>query len=218
MLVTFMKRSLLLCLGWAAIQSLQAGGGVRKVDFANSVYPWRESASWPDDLEWQGTAETNLIQLLNGQWELPDEDSIQRRFSGLVLDEVVYGDLQGDSREEAVVVLRFESGGTMYHYWVYVYSVDAGKPRLLAYFRAGDRSARGLYRVYVRNRKLIVELYDPDKSQGDCCSSGFIREGYRWVGQSFVKTGTTGHGSPKSSSRRPVSTFGLPADSRNNPD
>jgi hypothetical protein len=213
-----MNKSLLLCLGWAAIQSLQAGGSIRKVDFANSVYPWRESASWPDDLEWQGTAETNVIQLLNGRWERPDEDSDQRRLSGLVLDEVVYSDLQGDSREEAVVVLRFDSGGTMYYYWVYVYSADATKPRLLAYFRAGDRSARGLYRVYVRNRKLIMELYDPDKREGDCCSSGFTRESYRWNGQVFAKTGTTGHGSPKFSSRRPVSTFGLPADPTHQPD
>ena len=219
MLVTSMKKSLLLCLGWAVSRSLQAGGGGAEGRFREQRLSLaRESASWPDDLEWQGTAETNLIQLLDGRWELPDEDSVQRRFSGLVFDEVVYGDLQGDSREEGRRRSSFRIGRHDVSLLGYVSPRGRRQAEAPGVLPCGRPSARGLYRVYVQNRKLIVELYDPDKAQGDCCSSGFIREGYRWAGQSFVKTGTTGHGSPKSSSRRPVSTFGLPSDSRNEPD
>jgi len=184
---------------------------IREVDFANHTYPWHRTEEWPDRLEWQRSAEPNRINLVKGRWREPDSEKDQR-YSGLTLEEVVYGDLTGDDADEAVVVIRYDTGGTQYHHFVYVFSPGVKGPRLLAWFRSGDRSANGLYQVSLSNCGLVVDLYDPDKQQGDCCSSGFIRQRYRWSGTAFTKDGAIQHGSPRRVSRRAVSPFGLPQD------
>ena len=155
--------------------------------------------------------------MLKGRWREPDSETIAQNgfhllFNGLTLEEVVYGNLTGDHEDEAVVVLRYDTGGTQYHHFVYIYSPDVKGPRLLAWFRAGDRSANGLYQVSVREGKVVIALYDPEKQQGDCCSSGFIRQRYRWNGSGFAEEGVAERGPSRNPSRRQVSTFGLPYD------
>jgi hypothetical protein len=205
---TIMKLAFL-CFGCFIAVAAPPGENIRTIDFANHEYPWRASDSWPHELEWLRASEPNRIQLVNGRWKMHDYD-FKQPFSGLTLEEVVYGDLTGDSKDEAVAVVRYDSGGTQYYYWVYIYSADANGPKLLAYFRTGDRAAQGLYRVYLRNGKLVVELYDPEKQEGDCCSSGLLRQQYRWDGQAFHTVGPMTRGRARHESRRRVSTFGLP--------
>jgi hypothetical protein len=93
-------------------------------------------------------------------------------------------------------------------YFVYIYSLKDGKPDLLGYFHTEDRANNGLYRVYADGGNLVVELFDPAKQTGDCCSTGFIRTRYRWHDGKFEATGTAELGTPESSSRFRVSTFG----------
>ena len=147
-----------LCFGCFIAAAAPPGGNIRTIDFANHEYPWRASDSWPHELEWLGASEPNRIRLVNGRWKMPDSD-FEQPFAGLTLEEVVCGDLTGDSKDEAV---------------------------------------------------LVVELYDPEKQEGDCCSSGLLRQQYRWDGQVFRKVGPMMRGSAKYWSRRRVSTFGLP--------
>jgi hypothetical protein len=82
-------------------------------------------------------------------------------------------------------------------------------PKLLAYFHAGDRAYLGLYRVYAQNKELDVELYDPNKRTGDCCSSGFIRTRYRWNAGKFEPVGKKEFGTSETPSRLAVSPFGI---------
>ena len=204
-----MRELLSICYSCAFALAQLSERDIRQIDFANHEFPWREADSWPDHLEWLSITEPNRVRLMNGRWQIPHSSSrttgnFEPPFAGLTLDEVIYGDLTGDTKDEAVTVLRFDSGGTQYFYWVYVYTTAGNQPKLLAYFRTGDRSAQGLYRVYIRDRSLIVELYDPDKQQGDCCSSGFIRGRYRWDGHVFATRGAIETGTPKSVSRRRV--------------
>ena len=182
------------------------------VDFKNFTYPWVELTLWPDRLEWLSESASKAIRLRNGHWSLPKESRSDRplHFAGLSFDSVSYGDLTGDTRNEAIVVLRFDTGGTMYHFFVYVYSTVLNRPKLLAFFHSGDRADRGLYRVYSQHGLLVVELYDPERRQGDCCSTGFERTRYRWDGLEFRKVGESEFGEAASTSRRAVSAFGLP--------
>lgn len=190
---------------------------VRRVDFKNFDFLWSAPKSWPDRVEWQRTSESEQIRMVDGRWALPDSDpppsgNFKRPFAGLSFDEIAYGDVAGDSKEEAIVVLRYDSGGTQYHYWIYIYGMDPNRVTLLAYLRAGDRSYHGLYRVYLQNRILILEVYDPDYEESDCCSSGLLRSKYRWDGRGFIQVGRTEKDTPKVSSRRRVSLFGMPED------
>jgi len=106
------------------------------------------------------------------------------------------------------VVLRYDTGGTQYSHYVYLYSLKAGKPKLPAYFHTGDRAASGLYRVYGKNGNLVVELFDPNKRSGDCCSTGFVRTSYRWHEREFDAVGAQAFGTVRERSRVPVTVFG----------
>jgi len=185
-----------------------SNSALHKVDFANYEYPWRVVSGWPDHLEWLSISEPNRVKLVNGRWKMPAEDGLL--FNGLTLDEVVRGELISRGRSDAVVVLRYDSGGTQYYYWVYIYSTQGSEAVLRGYFRSGDRSSQGLSRVYIRDGVLVVELYDPEERQGDCCSTGILRNCYRWNGQAFVRVGRVEHDATEFTSRRAVSVFGLP--------
>ena len=151
------------------------------------------------------------MRLVNGRWRDPEKetDGPPAALSGLTLESVSYTHLNDSPQEQAIIVLRFDTGGTQYWYFVYIYTMQAGAAKLLAYFHAGDRAASGLYQVYVNDGNLVVELFDPDKKIGDCCSNGFIRTRWHWRNGRFEQVGVAEFGTPKSTSRLTVSTFGV---------
>jgi hypothetical protein len=207
---------LLLC-GGSSVLCAQATRNIRAVDFRNHAYPWIEREGWQSELIWLSTTTPNHVTLKNGRWEFPDLDippDLRGKlpFAGLTLEEVVFGDVTGDAKDEAVVVLREHSGGTQCYYLVYIYTTNPHGLALLAYFRSGDRAAQGLYRVFASGGKLVVDLYDPDKQKGDCCSSGFLRTQYKWNDHAFVAVGSILRSPTEEWSRRPVSVFGIPYD------
>lgn len=191
----------------AALSAAQSG--IHQRDFKNFTYPFRESAEWPDHLQWLDNAEQEHVRLTNGRVAIERDDSdADSPFRGLTLESVRFSDVAGDSRPEAIVVLRFNTGGTQYSHYVYIYSLAASKPKLLAYFHSGDRANYGLYRVYGVAGKLVVELFDPGKQQGDCCSTGFVRTRFAWRGGRFEQVGKQEFGTPRAPSRLAVDVFG----------
>ncbi|MBN8731371.1 MAG: hypothetical protein J0L64_12570 [Acidobacteria bacterium] len=152
----------------------------------------------------------------NGVWSLaeiePDLAVPGAPFGGLTFDSVVYGDLLGDEREEAVVILRYDTGGTMYWYFVYVFAWGRGGPELMAWFHSGDRAAHGLHELRVEAGALVVELYDPAKRSGDCCSTGIERRRYQWSKGAFRQTGRSEFAGTRRTSRRRVTVFGTPVE------
>lgn len=195
-------------------RSQSAAGNIRSVDFKNFSYPWVNPTGWPNHLQWMSLRLEQHILLVDGKWDERDEKerAAGSSFSGLSLDGVQYVRLSMSHTEDAIVVLRYDTGGTQYHYWVYVYGDLRGKPKLLGFFHAGDRAAQGLYRVFAKDQILNVELFDPSHEEGDCCSSGYLDYQYRWNGQGFEAVGKPTSGRVDVKSRRPVSIFGLPVD------
>ncbi|HYR07082.1 MAG TPA: hypothetical protein VEQ60_04925 [Longimicrobium sp.] len=159
-----------------------AGASVRDTDFRNFRYAFGE-ASWT---------------LVDGTQ--PDAGEEELRYE---LDAVTYGDVTGDGREEALVTITAETGGTMVPHWIFVYGAGARGPELLWSFESGDRAAGGLKRVYAEGGMLVVELlgkgkvpHDPatygaedDTAQGACCPGMFTRSRYTWTGRAFVPRG-----------------------------
>jgi hypothetical protein len=192
----------------------QSAPDLRTVDFKNFSYPWIHSSGWPDHMQWMSLRLKQHIKLANGKWdERGDRDTADgAQFSGLTLEGVQFARLSGSHREDAIVVLRYNSGGTQYHYWVYIYGDAGGTPKLLGFFHAGDRAQYGLYKVFEKNRVLQVRLFDPKFREGDCCSSGYLDYQFRWNDKGFESIGNPIPGRPDSASRKPVSVFGLPVD------
>jgi hypothetical protein len=199
------KLFLILIMAAAAVASTADNKQSNK--FKNFEYPFAGNQGWPHQLEWQNVDEPNKVKLVDGKWREPDSDS-DMPFNGLTLESVTLADVTADGINEAIVVLRYDTGGTQYSHYVYIYSIGSMVPKLLAFFHSGDRAAAGLYRVYAEKGNLVVELYDPDKRQGDCCSDGFVRTRFHWTESAFGQVGGNEYGNTKSSSRLAVDTFG----------
>jgi hypothetical protein len=195
---------------FASTSLCTAQTNLRQVDFKNFTYPWSPPSGWPSRLVWLDPAKQGHVHLVRGRWRLDTEVGASGTpFSGLTLEEVRFADVTGDGQTEAVAVLRFDTGGTQYSHYVYIYSFAAGNPKLLACFHSGDRAASGLYRVYGQGGKLVVELFDPKKRSGDCCSSGFVRTRYQWHNGRFAAVGAREFGITKAPSRLPATVFGM---------
>jgi hypothetical protein len=177
--------------------------GIRQVDFKNFTYPLSGPLLGHSDLRWlgdpkDGYSQLKPIHLVKGE-ELTKDSSYgdYAVLQGFTLQSVQFTELTGNGKEDAIVVLLYQTGGTQSTHYVYIYSFDSGKPKLLAYCYTGDRAYSGLYKVYGGHATLVFELLDFRKNQGDCCSSQFIRTRYRWDGSRFVRFGVPEYGRAK---------------------
>jgi hypothetical protein len=179
-----------LCCGSAYAQN-----AIRQVDFKNFIYPLSGALLGHNRLQWLSvptgaTSKRNSIHLVKGE-DLTKSSSIAMdgreytQWEGFTLESVEYADVTGSGQEEAIVVLHYRTGGTQQTDYVYLYAFAAGQPKLLAYFHSGDRAHSGLYKVYGENGTLVVELLDPEKGSGECCSEGFVRTRYKWYNGRF---------------------------------
>jgi uncharacterized protein YecT (DUF1311 family) len=180
----------LLILICCAVLSRAAPQSVRDIDWKNFSYPLSETGAVPGEVRWMASNGHESARLTNGSYVVPDDCSDDIHSCPLVtLDSVKYGPLTGIKSTAAVLVLTYHSGGTANWQYVYVFTLESGKPRLLAWLRTGSRADRGLREVSIDAGDLFLEVNDPDKRQGDCCSAGRIVTRYRWEGSSFSNIG-----------------------------
>src|SRR5205085_2818976 len=162
---------------------------------------------------WQNPDGSTMITLKGGHLapfegkttneEMSDEEKAaakaERRI-GMTYITTKYLDLTGDGQDEALVVLKIETGGAAIPQIVYVFDWKDSKPALIWSFRTGDRADGGLKDLRAENGGLTVELYGQDRFllgsvetsiiTGDeeqlCCPSYFTRTHYKWNGKSFL--------------------------------
>jgi len=158
-----------------------AAQGIRKVDFKNFTYPLSGPTLGHNGLKWLDPGKRGRLTLINGK----DKEEPP----GFTLQSVKFVDVTGDKNDDAIVVIHLKTGGTQQTDYVYIYSFVDGKPKILAYCHTGDRGYSGLADVYGKNGELVVELLDPSKRDGDCCSSGIIRTRYKWKDGRFEQAG-----------------------------
>ena len=164
---------------------------------------------------WQNPDGSTEIRLTNGRIEpiegnvndsMSDEtraDAKRRRRIGLSYVSTKYFDVTGDGEDEAVVILKIETGGSAIPQIVYVFSWKDGKPELIWPFRTGDRADGGLKDIRSEDGLMVVELYGQDRfllgqtetgKIGDdveqlCCPTNFTRTFYKWNGKNFLMQG-----------------------------
>lgn len=175
-------------------------------DFRNFTYPLPRGWQHPDGDE---------ITLENGKLEpkfkdiqeemTPEEKAAARaeRRIGMSYVTTKYIDANNDAADDAVVVLKVETGGAAVPQLVYIFEWKDGKPELLWNFRTGDRADGGLKDIRTENGEVVVELYGQDrfllgqsetsKITGDeeqlCCPIYFTRTRYKWNGRVFLMQG-----------------------------
>jgi hypothetical protein len=158
------------------------GSALRAIDFANFRYPAKPVFPKGD----------KSFALKNGAFEGWKDQSVGLAF----LD---FGDVTGDGNEEVIVVLTMSTRGSAIPYFLYVYTLDQGRTRLLWSFAAGDRADGGLRKAEAAGGQLLVELYgkgktigtdlyaEDDMAGGDCCPTHFTRATYSWQAGAFHK-------------------------------
>jgi len=177
---------------------------IGKFDFKNYTYELPRG--------WQNPDGTTDIILVNGKLapveravsddmdpESKADAKAQRRI-GMTYVTAKYLDVTGDGADEALVILKIETGGGAVPQIVYIFTWKDGKPELIWPFRTGDRADGGLKDLRVENGELIIELYGQDrfvlgqtetgKVTGDeqqlCCPMYFTRSFYKWNGKNFL--------------------------------
>lgn len=154
---------------------------IRAVDFCNFEYP---GVKFPYDGDEEPIPDFKLERGVR-----PPEADDPSKGGLIILEEITYGDVTRDGREEALVTMTWFSGGTMHLGLVYVWSLKGSAPSPLWRFVGGDRGFGGLRRAYADSGDLLLEVYDPDAAVGNCCSRRIIRTRYRWDGAKFVPQG-----------------------------
>lgn len=103
-----------------------------------------------------------------------------------------FGDLTGDSVEEAAVRVYYGMGGSGSFTGVFVYSLDGGALTRIATVKGGDRAEGGIKSARIVGGQLIVETYLSDP-QSPCmaCYGSLLTTKYEWLGGRLVNVGTT---------------------------
>ena len=169
---------LTLAITLAATFATAAQSDIRSIDFKNFTYP-----------AFCVSEETENITVKDGEFSQEKEmDGYVDRFYFKVFD-VSYGDLNGDRRDDAIILTVCNTGGTGYFSEGFIYSMRSGKPNLVARIPGGDRAEGGLRKAWVENGLLVVESNDPGLHGGACCPQVIVTSRYRVVGDRIVQSG-----------------------------
>jgi hypothetical protein len=168
---------------------------IASFDFRNFKYPLPRG--WQD-------IDSKEAEIVDGKRPIfMDSDDKKERKIGLSYVGKKFFDLTGDGQDEAIVILQVETGGASIPHLVYIFTWEKDSPKLIWYFRTGDRADGGLKNIYASDGNLVVELYGQDrylvgevetsKITGDeeqiCCPAYFTRSYYKWNGKYFALQG-----------------------------
>jgi hypothetical protein len=174
-----MRVCLLIVVSLIAAIAACAQGSIREVDFKNFNYAPYCIGETPGS-----------VTVKDGEFfEEKQEDGYVDRFYFRVYD-AVFGDLNGDGREDAVVISVCNTGGTGNFTEGFVYGLSTDKkPVLLARIPGGDRAYGGLRSAVVEKGILIVESNDVGELGGACCPEVIVKTRYRLAGNNLTVIG-----------------------------
>ena len=164
-------------------------GSAASTDFKNFSYPWNRHLEFGVPMSWGW----KNVKYLSGSIKVKDGEHFFKNGNGplqrtvLSVENVIWGDLDNDGKPEAVVTLNYSTGGTANWDFLYVFRIEDGKPKLIAFLQGGSRGSGGIRRARIAAERLFVTFADPARMSGDCCSEGFVRETYQWKDSHFVR-------------------------------
>lgn len=151
---------------------------VHQIDFQNFTYQ-----------PYCADVKTEKLVVKNGEFSSEkQEDGYVDRLYFKVFDPE-FGDLNGDGKDEAVVLSVCNTGGTGNFSEGFIYQIKNGKPALLARIPGGDRADGGLRSAKVERNLLVVEANDPGEFAGSCCPEIGITTRYKLIGARLIATG-----------------------------
>jgi hypothetical protein len=160
--------------GWSQSAEL---GDIHGIDFRNFRY-------YPSGLNEEG-ARKRAVKVVNGSYTKNDADG-EVTFK---VNDVFYGDLNGDGKDEAVVLTVCNTGGSLWADDGFLYTMRNGKPALLTNIQGGDRANGGIRGVRIEDGMLKVEQLGSSLS-GRAIGADFIdTTTYRLSGSRLLRVG-----------------------------
>ncbi|GIU82614.1 MAG: hypothetical protein D6687_06180 [Acidobacteria bacterium] len=176
-------------------ENKSSGFPIANFDFKNFKYPLPRG--WQD-------FDSKEAELVDGKRPIfMESDNKRERKIGLSYLTTKFFDVTGDEEDEAIVILQVETGGASIPHLVYIFTWEKDAPKLLWYFRTGDRADGGLKNIYSQDGKLVIELYGQDRyvvgevetarimndEEQICCPTHFTKSYYKWNGKYFALQG-----------------------------
>ncbi|MCS6874937.1 MAG: hypothetical protein N2Z23_06900 [Pyrinomonadaceae bacterium] len=169
---------------------------IAQYDFRNFTYPLPRG--WQDIDSKEAELKDGVRPIL-----MPESKNDREKRIGLLYLTQKFLDIDSDGTDETAVILQVQTGGASIPHLVYIFKENQGQPKLIWYFRTGDRADGGLKNIYVENGLLTIELYGKDryiigevetaKINGDeeqiCCPTHFTKSQYKWDGKRFILKG-----------------------------
>lgn len=157
-------------------------GPIHGIDFLNFSYP---SQCWK---QYRNSGISKLIRTTNGQWKKGSGSG--ELYFGVVGNTVIYGDLNSDGRDEAVihVACGYTTVTTAYEE-IFVFGAPTNKPQLWAKFSTMDLSQDFVWRI---NKVQIVggDLQISYTEGGSHAQPAWDTIAtFRWNGTQFIRTG-----------------------------
>lgn len=151
---------------------------IRSVDFKNFTYLANCISETPQK-----------VTVKNGEFSKEKQgDGYVDRFYFKVFD-IAYGDLNGDARDEAIVLTVCNTGGTGNFSEGFIFAMKASKPVLVARIPGGDRAYGGLRTTRVENGLLVVESNEAGPEGGSCCPQIIVTTKYKLAGNKIAQAG-----------------------------
>lgn len=151
---------------------IPAQSDIRNVDFKN--FTFEPSCAGE---------ETQKVTVKAGEFSAEKKmDDYTDRFYFHVYD-FVYGDVNGDGKEDAIISSVCNTGGTGNFTEGFVYTIKTGKPLLLTRIEGGDRAYGGLRKIEIDNGIVTVERNDVGEAGGACCPEFAVTAKYKWNGK-----------------------------------
>lgn len=147
---------------------VEAQPNIRKIDFKNFTY-----------FAYCADEDPIPIRVVNGDF-LHRGTNSAFDYLHFWVRSIEFGDLDGDSIDEAVVVTVCHPGGTGKFSEGYIFSPGRLKPKLIGRFPGGDRAAGGIASVFVKDGLLTIERNEEDEG-GLCCPNHTITQTYRFA-------------------------------------
>lgn len=152
-----------------------AQSDIRKIDFRNYSY----NTCFSEDKK--------TTRITKGKYEREIKEGDYKYTVYFEVRDVIYGDLDGDGKEEAVVSTMCSGGGTGRFTEALIFRSKNGKEELIGSTGMGDRADGGLHDIKFVNGQLKVEQYGGNA--GACCPEYIVTHTYKLTGKGLVEIG-----------------------------
>lgn len=163
-----------------------AGVTVRDIDWLNRTYDSGDAGQVTvvnGVYEYAMDGNGNVVA---ADYEPKDPDEFVERGS-FEVGKPIFGDVDGDGAEEAVLVTFFNGGGTGRFTGIDVYAMRDGKETVIGGIPGGDRGDGGISDVRLEGKVILVERMMSMEGDGACCPSKLQHERWSWNGSAFVE-------------------------------